>query len=95
MRAILVAPLSALVGVLAGGLVTALLLLGPVSVPPELTFAIGTPGAHLVSWLSGWPLEQEAALACYALGFAITPPIVLGVIGAVVGLLLPRASAQR
>lgn len=31
-------------------------------------FAIATPGAHVVSWILRWPLQQEAAIACYALG---------------------------
>ncbi len=79
-------------GGLAGALFGLLPVLGawaglPISM--EVIALVGAPGARLVSWLTGWPLEQEAGLACLAIGFAITPPLVLAPLGAVVATLLP------
>ncbi|MCA9615317.1 MAG: hypothetical protein R3B99_10015 [Polyangiales bacterium] len=50
---------------------------------------LGTPAAHVVSWVSGWPLQQEAGLFCYLIGYTIT----FGVLGAAIGAL--AASTTR
>lgn len=79
-------------GALAGGLlglVPALATWAGLPVSMEIVALVGTPGAYLVSWISGWPLEQEAALACYAIGFVITPPLVLAPFGSVAAALVP------
>ncbi len=91
--------IGALVGAV-GGVALGTLAVGGVShgvlrVPQQAVFLVATPAAHVVSWVSGWPLEQEAALLCYGVGFVITVPLVSGAIGAVVGALGTRASSVR
>jgi hypothetical protein len=74
-------------GALVGGLTLVLLWNGVLPIPTAVLTAIATPAAHLISWLSGWPLEQEAAIMCYALGAALTFVVLPTSIGAVVGAL--------
>jgi hypothetical protein len=65
---------------------------GGLSIPIEVIALAGAPGAHLMSWVTGWPLEREGAIACYLVGFAITPPMVLAPLGALVAALVPMAA---
>jgi hypothetical protein len=61
-----------------------------------VVIAIATPAAHVVSWIIGWPLRQEAALVCYALGFLFTIAGLGALAGGVAGGLAgPRADARR
>lgn len=40
---------------------------------------ISSPVAHIIAWIKGWPLQQEAAIYCYTYAIVITLPL-LGVI---------------
>lgn len=56
----------------------------------KLVVFIDTPIAYLISWIKGWPMEQEAAIYCYALSSVITIPL----LGALVGLLVAIIKRQ-
>lgn len=51
---------------------------------------IATPGAHVVSWISGWPLQQEASLACYAVRIFATTALAGALMGGVGAVLAAR-----
>lgn len=36
---------------------------------------ISTPVAHILSWITGWPLKQEAGIALYVYAILITLPL--------------------
>jgi hypothetical protein len=96
MRGLLVA-LGTLVGALCGGglalagLLVSAQLDGPL-LSSEVALALATPGAHVVSWAIGWPLQQEAAIVCYALGGLLTALVLGAVPGAIAGALLTTRS---
>ncbi|WP_236607778.1 hypothetical protein [Sandaracinus amylolyticus] len=56
-------------------------------------WVIATPGAQVVSWLTGWPLEQESGQLCYALGLPLTVFAAGFVGGGTVGALAGRTRA--
>jgi hypothetical protein len=57
---------------------------------------IVTPAAYVVSWLIGWPLEQEAGLACYALAAIAMVALGGGLTGALLAALAaPGSSAPQ
>ncbi|MCB9600634.1 MAG: hypothetical protein H6721_15345 [Sandaracinus sp.] len=53
---------------------------------------LATPAAHVVSWVSGWPLMQEAGFVCYLVGYAITFVLLGAAIGALVATTTRRPS---
>lgn len=70
--------------------VAALFVLGSVSgdlLGSGWVFAIARPGAHVVSWILGWPLQHEAAIACYALGLLGEVALLGATTGALAGVL--------
>lgn len=42
---------------------------------------ISTPVAQLLSWISGWPLQQESAIYLYNIAILITLPLIGLLIG--------------
>ena len=43
------------------------------------------PGAHVVSWSTGWPLQQESALLCYGFSLVLTPLALGALVGSALG----------
>lgn len=46
---------------------------------------ISTPVAYVISGITGWPLQQEAAIAIYAWAIVITLPLLGLLIGLIYG----------
>lgn len=45
------------------------------------------PGAYLVSWVTGWSMQQESALLCYGLSLVLTPLVLGALVGGALGAL--------
>lgn len=88
--------LGTLTGAGAGAVVGIALffVLGWIHVPQAVLAAVASPAAHLVAWVTGWPMQQEMGLLCYVVGLAITIAAATTTIGAIVGTLAVPAPRQ-
>lgn len=56
----------------------------------KLVSFISTPVAWIVSWIKDWPLEQEAAIYCYAVASVISIPLFSIVLSVVISVMVRR-----
>lgn len=62
---------------------------GPISYNSWITkflWWVSTPVAHVLSWITGWPLQQESGLALYVYAILITLPLLGILIGITFGI---------
>lgn len=56
---------------------------------------IATPAAHVVSWITGWPMMQESGLLCVVLGFYFTTTLTGAALGATAALVTTGRGGRR
>ena len=61
----------------------------------EVITLLLAPGAYMVSWMTGWPMQQESALLCYGFSFILTPLALGALIGGALGWVMGAQAAPN